>query len=290
MDQTIFLWTILSTVLSGVQLFIQKVTAQEKRDSAFSGLMMYTVSGLLAFAVLLSLPEWPAEWFVVSLLGLAAGTIHGLGNFIRIEALKYIDSVLYFPINKVLGPLAVVVGGVWIFGEGLGVREYVGIALSVGVPLLLLSASEHHRQNDLRRGLVFVVASTLLTSISMLLTKQGLLLDPHVWLILCMSQLTGAVSSAAIYLRRNGSSLAHAPIDRRDVYLGLILGILGFISYVTLLLAVQRGFISIVYAIHAHYILIPIVLSVWWYGEHINIRKTAAIILSLLAIGILYDL
>jgi hypothetical protein len=39
--------------------------------------------------------------------------------------------------------------------------------------------------------------------------------------------------------------------------------------------------------IHAHYILVPIILSIWWYGEHINTRKVAAVVLSFLAISLL---
>lgn len=289
MTQTIFLWTIAATVLAGIQLFVQKVIAHEGRDAALSGLMMYAISGALAAAVLLSLRQWPQEWIVISLFGLAAGTMHSIGNYIRIEGLKYIDTVLFFPINKVLGPLAVVIGGVWFFGDQLTLQYYIGIALSLAVPLLLLSASEHRRQNNLSLGFVFVVISTLLTSFSMLVTKEGLSHDSQIWLVLSMSQIAGTACSLGIFIKRNGlHAKSIVAINRRDVLLGLLMGVLGFLSTITLFHAVQGGLVSLVYVIHAHYILIPIVLSVLIYGEHINLRKTAAIVVSLLAIGLLY--
>ncbi len=83
------------------------------------------------------------------------------------------------------------------------------------------------------------------------------------------------------------SSVSH--IEKRDVVLGLVSGTLGFFATYTLLQALLSGLVSIVYVIVAHYILIPIVLSVWWYGEHINFRKVAAIVLSLVAISVLYS-
>ncbi len=285
MDSVTFAWTLAATLLAGVQLFVQRIVAHEKRDAAFSGFMMYSVSGVAAFAIVIWTGNIPENWLPLALLALAAGTVHSIGNYIRIEGLKHIHSVIFFPINKVLGPVAVIGGGIMWFGDSLSAHQYIGIILSLSVPLLLVSSVEHTRQNNLRRGLVFVVISTLLTSISMLVTKEALVLAPAVLYILAMSQVTAVIASGAIMAKRR--TLSH--ITRRDIWLGFLLGVLGLGSYFTLLTALTTGLISIVYTIHAHYILIPIVLSVWWYKEHINARKLAAIVVSSLAIVLLYS-
>lgn len=285
MDTATFLWTLAATLLAGIQLFFQKVVAQEKRDSAFNGLMMYGISGVAAAVLLFMGHVVPVEWKLIALFGLFSGAIHSLGNFIRIEGLKYIDSVVYFPINKVLGPVLVVLGGVLIFSESITFKQYIGICFSLTVPLLLISSVEHMRQNNLRRGIWFVVLSTVCTSISILLTKEVIGLDADVLFILATAQIAGVLSSGALLVRKK-RSLSH--LDRRDVLLGAIAGILGFCSYYALLKALSTGLISIVYVIQAHYILIPIVLSVWWYKEHINMRKIIAVAVSFLAIGLLY--
>src|SRR6185437_5606099 len=108
MDTTTLLWTLGATFFAGLQLFISKIVAHEKRDGAFQGLMMYGVSGAIALVIAISHP-WPAHWLIAGIFGLAAGGIHSFGNYIRIQSLKNIDSVIYFPLNKLIGPLAVVI-------------------------------------------------------------------------------------------------------------------------------------------------------------------------------------
>ncbi len=286
MDTTTLLWTLAATLFAGLQTFSQKVAAQEKRDSAFNGFMMYAVSGSLAVTFLIFQPPLSDVWPLIALFGLAAGAAHALGNYIRLEALKHIDSVIYFPLNKVLGPLLVLIGGVYIFGDKLSVVQMIGVVCSISVPLLLISGAEHTRQSDLRRGLWFVVISTTLTSVSMLLTKQGLLYSSDIFFFLVMSQVAGVVSSTAIFIHKE-KSFAH--LTMRDVWLGVASGTLGFMAYATLLIALTTGLVSIVYVIQAHYILIPILLSIWWYKEHINIRKILAVVLSLTAIGLFFE-
>ena len=290
MDHAAFLWTLASTFFAGLALFVQKVVAEERRSSAFNGFLMYGLSGVLAAVLLIGLQELPEEWLPIIFFGLVAGGVHGLGNFIRIESLKHIDSVLFFPIHKMLGPLLVVVGGVAVFADHLSVTQYVGIGLSLTAPLLLVSSVEHQRQKNLSLGLKLLVISTILSAGSMLLSKQGLLYGSAVLLMLCSSQIAGTIASAAILLKQHGagsSMITHA--DRRDVLLGIASAFFGFISAFALFRALSTGLVSLVYVIQAHYILIPIILSVWWYKDHINLRKLAAVVVSTLAISLLYS-
>ncbi len=287
MDSVATLWTLAAMFLSGLQLFFQKVVAQEGRGSALNGVLMYGISGLMAFTASFFLGV-PIEWQVVAFFAVGAGLVHAIGNFIRIEGLKYIDSVIFFPLNKVLGPLVVLLGGVLIFGEQLSRLQLLGVVISICVPLLLLSSSEKHRQNNLKLGLIFLVVSTVLTSASQLITKQGLFFDPSIFFMLGASQLAGCIMSLGIHVRgeKNRQELTWR-IHTRDVQLGFIAAFLGFVSFFSLLKAMTLGPLSIVYTIHAHYILVPIVLSIWWYGEHIDRRKIAAVAISFLAIGLL---
>jgi uncharacterized membrane protein len=99
---------------------------------------------------------------------------------------------------------------------------------------------------------------------------------------------TAALTSLAMYAKSIGFSRDKVHISTKDLSTGLVVGILGFISVVTFCTSLQAGYISLVYTIHAHYILIPIFLSVWWYGEHINLRKFAAVVLSCVTLTLLY--
>jgi drug/metabolite transporter (DMT)-like permease len=288
MDSAIFLWTLAATLIAGVQMFVQKIIAAQGRNSALNGFLMYGLSGIAALVCLLIFYEIPDDLYWVSVFGLLAGITHAIGNFIRIEALKYIDTVIFFPINKVLGPFVVIIGGLWWFGEILSLREVIGITLSLCVPLLLVSTTEHRRQTNLRQGLIFLVVSTFLTSMGALFTKKGLFYDETLLVIMVLGQFSGAITSLAIFLRekhvRDGKNFG---VTMEDITLGCVTAFLSFTGFFILLKALSVGQISLVYVIHAHYILVPIVLSIWWYQEHIDKRKITAVALSFLAITLL---
>ena len=151
MDTTTFLWTLVATVMAGIQVFAGKVVAHEKRDAAFNGIFTYGIAvviGIVVFAINRNVPERLSE---ILFFGLASGGIHSIGNYYRIESLKHIDSVMYFPINKILGPVLVVLSGIFLFGDILSTGQFIGIALSLLVPILLISSAEHHRQTDLKK-------------------------------------------------------------------------------------------------------------------------------------------
>ena len=288
MDTTTLLWTLAATLFAGLQVFVGKVVAHEKRDSAFSGIFTYGISGVIAIAVLLVSREIPSAWMPILLLGIVSGGVHALGNFLRIESLKYVDSVIYFPINKILGPILVVIAGVVVFGDSLSLQQYVGIGLSLLVPILLVSQSEHRRQHNLRKGVTFLVVSTAITSAALLIAKESYAFGPAVMFLLFASQIGGVIVSTTLFGHRNKSLHFPSLVSRRDTILGFFSGALGFLSYFSLLTAMTTGYISLVYVIHAHYILIPIILSVWMHKDHIDARKLFAIVVSSLAIVLLY--
>lgn len=288
MEAEVFIWALAATVIAGIQAFLLKVVANQGRNSALNSLMMYGFSGIAALAAAIFFYDMPDEIGMIILLGVLGGVTHAVGNFFRIESLKSIDSVIFFPLNKVLGPLLVVIGGLWFFSESLTLWEIIGIALSICVPLLLVSSVERHRQNNLGRGITLMAISTALTSAGILFSKQGTTYDSTLMWIMFLGQAAGTVTSLILFLRekhvRDGRYFG---ITKEDIKLGLWSALLSFTGFWAMLKAVSMGQVSIVYVIHAHYILIPIVLSIWWYREHIDARKVAAVALSFLAIGLL---
>lgn len=282
-----FIWALMATFAAGVQVFSQKVVAQEKRDSALNGIFGYGISAAVAAFIFVIWYDVPDSWRAVLVISTLAGLVHGVGSYLRIESLKYIDAVIYFPINKVIGPILVVAIGVWWFGDDLALHQYIGIALSLTVPLLLVSSAEKHRQNNLWFGIILLVVSTVLTSLTSPLQEGATSIDPTLFFTMMVSQVAGSVTSLLLYARTKHREGGYLNLHTRDLELGLFNGVLQFISFATFLKALSLGLVSIVYVIHAHYILIPIILSVWWYRDHINARKLAAIVVSSLAITLL---
>jgi uncharacterized membrane protein len=286
MDSITFAWAIAATVLAGMQMFTAKMIAHAGRSSAYNSIYTYGISGVIAFIGLFFAGSQPSSWEWVLFLAVASGALHAGAHIMRIDALRYIDSTLYFPLNKILGPILVVLGGVLMLGENITVKNTIGIILSLCVPLLLISSSEHGRQKNLRKGITFVVLSTAIASGSMLMTKLGVDIDKNVLFFMFLSQLGGTLFALYMYRRENAEK-QYVP-ERKDMLIGVCSGLLAFVSFYALLRAFSMGSISLVYTIHAHYIVIPIFLSVWFYKEHMNMRKFAAVVLSVVAIGLLY--
>lgn len=281
------LWTLAATLIGGVQAFLQKVVAREGRSSGLNGAFMYAGPGVAAL-VALPFVGVPVSWQMVVLYAFFSGSIYAAGNYLRIESLKHIDTVIFFPLNKVFGPLLVLAGSIFFLGETLTNLQLLGVVLSITVPLLLISGREKHRQNNLSFGLVLLAASTVLVSASTILTKLGLSFDPSVLFMMGISQMVAFTVSMAIHVRSHADESHVASLSKwRDWQIGLLTAIISVFALYALFKAMSLGQLSLVYTIHAHYILIPIVLSVWWYGDHINARKLAAVVVSFLAITLL---
>ena len=71
-----------------------------------------------------------------------SGFLYLLVDGLRIKSLTYIDTAIFFPIYKALGPAMVTLAGVFIFFENLSRLELLGIVLGITVPLMLIHRSE----------------------------------------------------------------------------------------------------------------------------------------------------
>ncbi len=286
MDSTTFFWAIVAMLLAGLHIFMNKVVAHEQRDVAVNGLFSYGVPAFFGGVMLL----WsgiPSDWLWIAIIAAIAGSSHAIGSMFRINALKYIDTAVFFPIYKIVQPTVIIAAGVLWFHEVLSPAQWIGILCGMSVPLLLINSTENKRQRDLKMGLTLLAVTVCFTALGIALSKIGAESENLVFFLFA-SQLVGALISIPLILKNTEHIKKVLHPKGRDVFLGVITGLFQFASFYALLLAFSTGYLSIVFTIHAHYILIPIFLSVWFYGEHMDLRKFAAVVLSVIAIGLLY--
>lgn len=288
MDAVTFSWAVLSAVTAGFQIFISKVFAERGGSGEVYTFLMYGTSCVLTMITWAFFGAFPTEGFLyVFVFAFLSGVTHGIGSIIRVDSLRYIDSTIYFPLNKVLGPLFVLCIGIFVLHEALTTPELIGVFLSFLVPLLLISRVEKTRQKNLSRGLVLLVVSTLLTSGSMFFVKLAVNGGGAVLFVSMASSLAGVTMSVISFLLKHkhvNMYTAHSS----DWLIGIAAGFFGYVSFASIVKAYETGFLSLVYTINAHYILIPVFLSVWWYKEHMDMRKFAAVILSCITLTLLY--
>ena len=280
-----FLYACATIVCSGLGSFLQKVSAKHDHNSKVVTIFSFIVTILVA-PVVWYIQGAPIEgWQVALFAGGLGGILYALSYVLRITNLRYIDTTIYFPLYKTLGPLLVLVIGLLYFKDNLSTFDYWGIAIGVLVPLMLLSRSEKHRQQNLTKGLLLLLVTASITALAFVTSKIGVDSGVNIWLFMSLQAIVGIVSAILFAVPKfKKDKLMDFTLHKKAVWIGLLLGLIDTLNIFFILMALTTGLVSVVYAVNSFYILIPIVLSVILYGEHMNIRKAVAIGLSIASV------
>ena len=286
-----FVLTVGSALLVGVASFGRKVIAERGYDvpliSAYSGVIS---ASLLLLIAIQQDTSYELSSFLFLILSVGA-LLYLVANITTNRALQAIDSTIYFPIYKIVGPLLVIVAGIILFSESFSDNEWLGLGLSLLVPVLLITSSEKIRQNNLWLGLWLLLLTTLMTATAAIISKEVADTASDLWFALAVGDGLLAVSAAFLFIFHNRKQNIFTQIKQHSstgfILWAVIIGVIQAIAFAMLLFAYRDGSLGIIYTVHSLYILIPIVLSIIYYHEHWNVRKVLAIILSIAALWFL---
>ncbi len=276
---------IVSVVFSGLFSFVLKVAAERTHSSPALNMVAAIVSSILSLAGAIVAGESLSTLVIV--LGIIDGLTFIVSSVSRSDALKHIDATLFFPLYKIVGPTFVAIAGMALFDERLSVVQAIGLALALAVPLLLIDAKEHGRQKDLRRGVWLLVVTAACVSTGALLGKVAMNAGAGVFTFSAIAYLVTVLGLGMQHADARIGQMSTMPHAWDIIRLGAMVGLFQFIGFVTLIYAFRFGPVSTTYAINSTYIVIPIILSIWYYGEHWSARKVIAIALSIGAVILL---
>ena len=281
-----FIYALISTFLAGFITFGFKVAAQYNFDSRLVISFLNLSLGIVSLSVWLYLGADTAAAELILALGIASGFGNAFSNIFKVLSLKDIDTAIFFPIYKTLGPIAITFIGISLFQESFSTFEIIGIVTGVVVPLLLIHKNEKDRQGNLWRGVLFLLFALLFSLIAATVTKAGADSTASLWLFMTAMGFSGAIFALVPFIQPKLRQKIRTEklLNTKTVLLGVALGLIEVVLTYTFILALAGGSLAIVYTINSFYILIPIVLSVWFYQEHMNLRKGFAIGLSILAV------
>lgn len=287
--ETWFILAVVSLIFSGLLVFVQKVGAMRKYNSNLLNGFSAGIAGVSTLILAGFLEGYSEISWLMCGLALVAGVIYMFSSNLRMDSFHHIDTTIALPLHKFISPLFALLLGVILFKEVLTTFEIIGIILGVLVPLLLINRIENSRQQNLKLGLIFITISALLSGIGAAIYKLGADLFSSVLLFAGILNLSLATSSAILHKNnKNKISVTPAKIDSGFLKLVFISGFIQTISFSTLMLSfAYGGSLAVVYTITSLYIVIPIILSVIFYNEHWNTRKVIAIVLSILAVGLM---
>ncbi len=283
--ESYIIFAIISAVSGGLFNLILKIAAYKKYRTSTVLLNTYISSSIIGGIVFIFKDAEVNNLWLVLFYALLNGMVYFLVHRVRIKALKNIDTTIYFPVYKTVGPIMILFVSFLFFRESLDFKEWIGVILGIVTSLLLISKSESNIQNNLKKGLALMFFGAILTTagvgINKLVNVSGL--NKELFTVASTTVLLGMTSLKMRKEKNNENEEKKLGAESKKVkYLGLINGVIVFVSAYSMVLALE-GNTAIVYTINSFSILLTVLLSVIFFKEHFNFRKALAVIASVLA-------
>jgi drug/metabolite transporter (DMT)-like permease len=289
------LWFIVATcgaITSGVSNFFFKVAAKNNCNAELFMFYSAVTSVVVATVLLLVSQQQLLGYGLAAVVLLGSGFISAASGSMKVYALRYIDSTIYFPLFKLLTPALAIFAGITLFSESFTAIEWIGLIIGLLVPLMLITPGENARQQNLVMGLAFVVVTSISSALTAVAGKYAIDIDVPVFSTLLLTVIGLAAGSVGLMIHKRGvgglSSLIRlesSPLLIKTAVTRAVL--ISFGVWAMLFAFSQGGTLSVVQTIHSMYILIPIVLAIIFYNEHWNLQKAVAIGLSVLSLAFL---
>ncbi len=288
------LWFVLalsSTLAGGIAAFVYKVASVHHVNGTLVASYSGFVSALIMSVFFIYQGDYSHLWHPMVIFAALASATFFMTQLLKIEGMKHIDTAIFYPIYKVIGPLGAILIGLVFFGEQFTNLELVGLGLSVLVRIMLITKAEHARQNGLIKGLWLVSLCAIISAVSISLTKEGADVAVNIWGYILMGEFFMGLTGVILLLfkfKTRSLSVVRNETNSKVIQLSVLLGLMHALGAYTMVFAFyHQGPLAIVYTINSLYILIPIILSIIIYKEHWNARKVVAIILSIAALALL---
>lgn len=281
------MYAIASFLISGVLNFVYKIVTQRKYNVSVFNIYSYVVTTIIALGYFLATSSLGFNYNTVLYIAIFAfinALFYLLSIFSRIESLKNIDTVIFFPLYKTIWPIMITIISIFIFWESLTEKESLWIILWILVPLLLITRKENGIQKNLFLWIVLVILTAILTSISSSASKEIMVRELNVpffvfitsFMCLLFSFFTNSFNNRYVNKQKEY-------YKKSVIKISLLCWVLNFLAFFAFTKSLQWNF-AIAYTINSFSILIPIILSIIFYKEHFNFKKGFVIFLSIISI------
>lgn len=280
--ETWLIYAIISIFAAGIHNFLLKVATEKNYNGSLTSLVWYSIWAVIAFFYFLytggKIDGW--EWMIYFAFGNVL--FYFLSMLTRMEGMRNIDTVIFYPLYKTISPVLVTLVSFFFFQEVLTPKEWVGILIWILIPLMLITSNENKIQKNLKKGVLFVVFTSLFIGVSAAFSKWVMVEGANVELFIFLSMGLGALISGISYKFFHKNSKGSYNKDWM-VKFGFLIGIFHFLAFTTFQKALT-GNLAVVFTINSFSILIPIILSIIFYKDHFNKKKAFVIALSIISI------
>ena len=283
-----------STLFTGLQSFALKVIVVRGYSTNIINSYALVVAAALGLITVSLFFGFEGNYALGIALAAATGIVYMWSTIARTRSLRYLGTAVVFPVYKSLTVLIATIAGIALFGETLSTSQTLGIALVFILPLFALSVREFRGSKKIQTGIRYLLFASAMGAFSAIINKFGAPLFHTALMFGVFNYLFGTVTgfSQQIYEHWHPENKDHWFLDRRFAFVEtagfvFVLGVLIFLAFSTLMLALQNGPLSIVYTVNSLYFVIPVILSALFLGEKNKRTDVAMTILSLVAVLLL---
>lgn len=282
--ETWIIWAIISAITSWLYNFWFKIITERSYSTYVASLWSYIIASIISFGfIVYSGFEWFKDISLLLLLWLAFWNIlfFYISVVTRIKSMENIDNVIFYPLYKTFWPILVTLISLFYFRESLSISESIGIILGICIPLMLISKAESKRQKNLYLGIIFMLLTAFVSSIAPIFVKlaNNAWFDTITYVFVCFMMGIWFSLSWFLHEKKKNKKFNQHWITK----FALIVWILHFCTFYSYTKAFEWN-IAIAFTINSFAILIPIILSIVFYGEHFNLKKGIVIVLSIVSI------
>ena len=286
--ETWMIWALISVITWWIYHFTTKVIAERNYNTNVANCIWYITGTLIMLGVVLL--QWNYDFsketfFFIMIVALWNVALYSTSIITRVEAMRSIDTVIFYPIYKTFWPIFVTAISFFFFWETLTIKEIIWIIVWICVPLLLITKKENSMQKNLFLWVILIFITAVLSAISSSAPKiiQVRELDINVFLLIVFFFWIFfsyfLYKWEKVFLHKKKRDYSKKGLMRFWIFSGVI-HILWFYAFTRAL----EWNLAVVFTINSFAILIPIILSIIFYWEHFNLKKGIVIALSIISI------
>ncbi|MDD2871337.1 MAG: EamA family transporter [Candidatus Gracilibacteria bacterium] len=276
-----FIYGIISIISTGFFSFSSKISVEKNHNPNLVTFYSSLIAAICSILYFIYSDGVIKNFYLEIILGITNGLFYLVTVLTRIKSLKYIDTGVYFPIYKALGPILLLIISILYLSEKFTTIQSLGILLGICVPFLLITKKS--KSKNIKKGLIYLFVGLLAAIISGLSVKYASIYKVNILLVVVYSLFFQTIG--AYYLLKKHSRTDQNFSFDKIKSVGIVTGLLNFIGFYSFTSAVNlSGSIGLIYVMQSLYIIIPIILSVIMYKEHFDFKKFIAILLTITSI------
>ncbi len=273
-----FLYWVLSALFAWLASFLLKVSAEKDYNYFLFSTYSFFTWGISAFICYLFSWVYIEEIFLVIILSIMMWLSYFVVFVLRLEALQNISTTFYFLIYKVFSGIWAVIVWILFFKDILALNEIIWISLWLSVPFFIMNGKDKWEQKNLYKWVILCLLSGVFVLVSVFIWKIINLYEFNLFFYVFVWWIVWWIASLFQYKRSKLKQKTKFKIKR----VAMLNWFLTFISSYFFLKALSWN-VWVVYTINSFSILIPIILSIIFYSEKLNLRKITAIALTILS-------